>query len=64
MADRATAPMDMLRKCRGHFAYEAEQFRSIEKIAPTIGARQAAAQHASANEKLVSDIDATLRDWA
>jgi hypothetical protein len=55
MADRATAPMDMLRKCRGHFAYEAEQFRSIEK---------AAAQHASANEKLVSDIDATLRDWA
>lgn len=61
--NKAAAPLDTLRKCRGHLAYEAEQFRSIEKVALKMGAKVAAAEMARKNEKLVSDIDATLRDW-
>jgi hypothetical protein len=53
----------MLKRCRGHFAFEAEQYRAVEKIAPTLEAKKAAADTVAQHEKFVSDIDATLRDW-
>jgi hypothetical protein len=61
---RAAPPIDMLRKCRGHFAKEAEAYRSTERIAGSVWEKKTAAEYAATNEKFVSDIDATLRDWA
>lgn len=61
---KALAPIDMLRRCRGHFAYEAEAYRKTEKIAGSVWEKKTAAELASTNEEFVSEIDATLRDWA
>lgn len=60
---KATAPIDLLHKIRGHFASEAEAYRKTERIAGSIFEKRTAAQYAEANERLMSDIDATLRDW-
>jgi hypothetical protein len=61
---KASAPIDMLRRCRGHFAKEAEDFRATERIAGSVFEKRAAVEFASVAEKFVSEIDATLRDWA
>jgi hypothetical protein len=53
----------MLHKCRGHLSQEAEQYRQCASGAPTVGAKQAAIEQADKWEKLISEIDATLRDW-
>lgn len=60
---KALAPIDMLRRCRGHFSTEAIAYRNTEKIAGSIWEKKTAAEYATTNEKLVSEIDATLRDW-
>jgi len=60
---RSTSPIDMLHKCRGHFAKEAEHYRDIAKRAPTVEAREIASGIAKKNERFVSQIDATMRDW-
>jgi hypothetical protein len=61
---KATAPLDLLIKLRGYFAKEAEDFRGTERIAGSVFEKRAAAQFAETAEKFVSDIDATMRDWA
>ena len=60
----ATAPMDMLRKCRDVFKSRAEENRAYSTTNghPDIY-RTAAGLMADENFKLVEEIDATLREW-
>lgn len=60
---RVVAPIDMLRKCRGHFSKEAEGYRAAAIKAGTVWERNAAVEFGSTAEKFVSEIDATLRNW-
>lgn len=61
---KAAEPLDMLRKCREHFSSEAAAYRNTQRICGSEWERKTANELASANEKLVSEIDETLRDWA
>lgn len=60
---KATAPIDMLRQCRAHFATEANVHRRSAGRSKTVMGRAAAITNAELNEKMISHIDATLRDW-
>jgi hypothetical protein len=60
---KSTAPIDLLRKYRGYFAKEAEQYREIARTAPSIEAKRIANELVDTNNKFISEIDATLRDW-
>lgn len=64
IAGKATEPLDMLRKCRDHFSAEAVAYRNTERICGSEWEKKTASEYATTNEKLVSEIDATLRDWA
>ena len=60
----AAAPMDMLRKCRDQFASYAREHRAKEAESwRTSEDRGAAGTKAERNERLVAEIDATLREW-
>lgn len=60
----AAAPMDMLRKCRDQFAGYAREHRAKEADASRSAEdRGAAGTKAETNERLVAEIDATLREW-
>lgn len=60
----AAAPMDMLRKCREQFARQAEAQRQAANNQTLPDAfRSAAGTKAERNERLVAEIDATLREW-
>lgn len=60
----AAAPMDMLRKCREVFASRAEENRIVAAdIDRPEAYRGAAAYMAEENDRLVAEIDATLREW-
>ena len=60
----AAAPMDMLRKCREQFAGYAREHRAKEAESwRTSEDRGAAAAKAATNERLVAEIDATLKEW-
>jgi len=61
---KATAPIDMLRKCRAEFAKQAENFETAKRAAGTVWERNAADEFGATTRRFVSDIDATLRDWA
>jgi hypothetical protein len=63
MADKATAPLDLLREIRTGFEAEARHYRELERQAP-IREQQANGAKAYAAEQAVRKIDATLRDWA
>jgi hypothetical protein len=56
--------MDMLRKCRAHFAKEAENYEIAMRKAGSIWERNVAEEFGATARKFVSEIDATLRDWA
>ena len=56
--------MDMLRKCREVFASRAEENRIVAAdIDRPETYRGAAAAKAATNERLVAEIDATLKEW-
>lgn len=59
----STPPIDMLRKCRAHFAQCAIYYREKALQASTVAERDDAASDAVINERYVGQIDATLRDW-
>lgn len=60
----AAAPMDMLRKCREQFDRYGREYRAKEADAfRSAAGRGAAAAKAEINERLVAEIDATLREW-
>lgn len=56
--------MDMLRKCRDTFARRAEENRMVaadtDRSEPY---RSAAAAMAEENDRIVTEIEATLREW-
>jgi hypothetical protein len=56
-------PVDMLKKCRAHFAEEAEKFLVAERYAGTVWETNVAKEFGEAARRFVADIDATLRDW-
>ena len=60
----AAAPMDMLRKCRDTFASYAREHRKVARgnLTPSV-IRQERTILAEHNERLVAEIDATLREW-
>lgn len=56
--------MDMLRRCREQFAGYAREHRTKEADASRSAEdRGAAATKAATNERLVAEIDATLKEW-
>lgn len=61
---KAVAPIDMLRKCRARFTNIRDWEHSAELRASNIGDREGHAARRREAEKYVSEIDATLRDWA
>lgn len=61
---KSAAPVDMLHKCRGHFAKEAEDFAKAARAANTVWDRNAAEALGATARRFVSEIDQTLRDWA
>jgi hypothetical protein len=54
----------MLKLCRAEFAKQAESFDVAKQAAGTVWERNAAEEFGSTVHRMVSDIDATLRDWA
>lgn len=57
-------PMDMLRKCRDQFARYAREHRAKETDASRSAEdREDACIKAETNERLVAEIEATIRDW-
>lgn len=61
---KSAAPVDMLRKCRAHFVEEAEKFEAAARAAGTLWEVNVAKEFGAVHRRFVSDIDATLRDWA
>jgi hypothetical protein len=61
---KARAPIDMLRLCRAEFAKQAENFDVAKRKAGTVWEANAAEEFGATAKRFVSDIDATLRDWA
>ena len=61
---KARAPIDMLRLCRAEFASQAEKFETSARQAGTVWEANVAREFGSVARRYVSDIDATLRDWA
>lgn len=56
--------MDMLRKCRDTFAGYAREHRKVARGSFTPSAiRAERTMLAERNERLVAEIDATLREW-
>lgn len=58
------SPMDMLRKCRDQFARYAREHRAKESnTSHSPEERENACIKAETNERLVAEIEATIRDW-
>lgn len=58
------SPMDMLRKCRDQFARYAREHRARESnTSRTAENREISGIKAETNERLVAEIEATIRDW-
>ena len=60
----STQPLDMLRKCHAHFVQCAKHYRAKALKAGNVEETNAALDDAVINERYVSQIEATLRDWA
>lgn len=61
---KSQAPVDLLRKCRAHFAKEAENYDIAMRKAGTVWEHNVAKEFGASAKRFVSEIDATLRDWA
>lgn len=61
---KARAPLDMLKLCRAHFAEEAEKYEAAVRKAGTVWEANVAREFGGVARRFVSDIDATMRDWA
>lgn len=61
---KAIEPIDMLRRCRAHFALEAEKSETAARKAGTVWEANAAREFGTVARRFLSNIDATLRDWA
>lgn len=60
----AKEPVEMLRLCRAEFAKQAENFDLARSKAGTVWERNVAEEFGASAKRFVSDIDATLRNWA
>lgn len=54
----------MLKLCRAHFAEEAEKYEAAVRKAGTVWEANVAREFGGVARRFVSDIDATMRDWA
>jgi hypothetical protein len=61
---KTPGPVELLRKLRGHFAKEAENYETAKHKAGTVWERNVAEEFSKTAQRFVSEIDATLRDWA
>lgn len=61
---KSKEPIDLLRECRAHFAKEAENYDIAMRKAGTVWERNVAEEFSRVSKRFVSEIDATLRDWA
>lgn len=60
---KAVAPIDLLRKIRGHFAKEVENYEIAKRKAGSVWEHNVADEFSQTAKRFVSEIDATLRDW-
>lgn len=61
---KTPGPVELLRKCRAEFAKQAENFDIAKRKATTVWEANAAEEFGATAKRFVSEIDATLRDWA